>query len=72
MSKKIIIHPCENQAEMLRIALDYTSENPGLKCKGNGSANLITITKPNENHRFVGSVMETKVSIIFKGRDNDD
>lgn len=69
-TKKIIIHPCSNQAEILQIALNYISENPSVKCKGNGYANSLDIATKHP-FKIHGSVMETKVSIIFRGREND-
>ena len=70
MNKKIIIHPCRNQNEVLKIALDCIGENPKIKCKGIGHANSIAIANPSKKYEFVCTVMETKSSIIFRGRDD--
>ena len=64
MAKIIIIHPCENQAEMLDIAKNYISDNPAVQCKSNGYHGLVAIMRDN---KFVGSVQESNVSIIFRG-----
>jgi len=71
MNKKIIIHPCKNQEEMLRIAMNYISEKPEIKCNGNGNSNSVFIANPIDGYKVVGSVMETKVSIIFRGQENE-
>ena len=64
MTKKIIIHPCENQDEILNIAKNYISTEPLMKCKCNGYHGIIAIMRDN---KFIGSVVESKTSIIFKG-----
>jgi len=64
MAKKIIIHPCKNQSEMIDIAKNYISDNPIVKCKSNGYQGLVAIMR---HDKYIGSVQESSVSIIFKG-----
>jgi len=64
MPKKIIIHPCKNQSEMIDIAKNYIGDNPILQCKSNGYHGMVAIMRDN---KYVGSVQESSVSIIFKG-----
>jgi len=64
VTKKIIIHPCKNQAEMLDIAKNYISDNPSVQCKSNGYHGLVAMMRDN---KYVGSVQESSVSIIFRG-----
>jgi len=62
--KKIIIHPCKNQEQMIDIAKNYVSDTPLLKCKSIGYHGLIAMMKDN---KFVGTISESSKSIIFKG-----
>ena len=64
MTKKIVIHPCRNQDEILKIALDYISDTPSVKCKCNGYHGGVGIMR---NDNFVCYVQESKTSIIFRG-----
>ena len=66
MAKKIIIHPCKNQDEMLDIAKNYISDNPDVQCTSNGYYGRVVIAhKP--DYKYVGSIQESSVSIIFRG-----
>lgn len=62
MAKKIIIHPCKNQDEMLDIARNYISDNPNVQCKSNGYHGMVVISKG--NYQIVGSVQESNGSLI--------
>lgn len=52
---------------MLDIAKNYIGDNPVVQCKSNGYHGLVAIMR---NNKYVGSVQESSVSIIFKGIEN--